>query len=541
MAQDLAMQRLPRGADTALIVGAALVLFCTSVLEFRARPTDISALRVLAGDVPYRDFWTMYAPGSFVTLAGAFSLFGRELIVSNVLGILTSAAAVAVFHRLAKSVAGPRAAACLAGLVTLALYGTNYHSGFTSYPPVLLLILGAVSIVAARCVAPGWRWAILPGAILGLAALYKHDIAGYAAITTGAALVFVRANTRAAPVWKPVLALAVSSAVVPLAAVWWLVAHDAGPDLWDNLIRFPLVDFRHVRGETFPLIPRFSGSKTNMVMQLRQWAICNLPSVGIGLGLWGVGRRWSNVTARVRFVAAFATGAFCLHWIAAHVQMNTNAISLAAWGTLAGGIGLWCLEREQRIRLARLALPVLVLWGALFVAPPVNRLRRNWGSRAPVDLPGLRGIRVDPGTQARLVGLAEAIGAAAPAEAPLLLVSNRNDVVVIALTEPYWLSRRRPATRHHELHPGVTDTEPVQRRMLAGIARGERPVVVRDFRFDDAALDRVKAVFLEHVPVGSQLLDEWVAEHYTSGRRFGAFELMEPKADRPIPRVPPRE
>ena len=228
---------------------------------------------MLAGDVPYRDFWTMYAPGSFVTLAGAFSLFGRELIVSNVLGILTSATAVAVFFRLAKSVAGAGAAACLAGLVALAFYGTSYHSGFTSYPPVLLLILGAVSVVAARCVAPGWTWAILPGAILGLAALYKHDIAGYAAIATGVALLIVRVHTGAAPVWRPVLALAISSATVPLAAAWWLVAHGAGPDLWDNLIRFPLVDFGHVRGETFPFIPRFSGSKTDMVVQLRHWVL----------------------------------------------------------------------------------------------------------------------------------------------------------------------------------------------------------------------------------------------------------------------------
>ena len=277
-------------------------------------------MRALAGDVPYRDFWTMYAPGSFVTLAGAFSLFGRELIVSNERGILR---------------------------------------------PWL----------PWRCFT-GWRGR-LPA----------------------------RAPPRA------------------------LVAQDAGPDLWDNLIRFPLVDFRHVRCESFPLVPRFGGTKTDMVMQLQQWAICNLPSVGIGLGLWGVRRRWSGATARVRFVVVFAVGAFCFHWMAAHVQLNTNAISLAAWGTLAGGIGLSCLEREQRIRLS---LPVLVSWGSLFVAPPVNRLRRESGSHGPVDLPGLRGIRMGAGIRGELVGLAEAMGAAVPAEAPILFISNRNDVVVAA-------------------------------------------------------------------------------------------------------------
>ena len=34
------------------------------------------ATRVLQGQVPYRDFWTMYSPGQFYILAAAFKLFG---------------------------------------------------------------------------------------------------------------------------------------------------------------------------------------------------------------------------------------------------------------------------------------------------------------------------------------------------------------------------------------------------------------------------------------------------------------------------------
>jgi hypothetical protein len=52
------------------------------------------------------------------------------------------------------------------------------------------------------------------------------------------------------------------------------------------------------------------------------------------------------------------------------------------------------------------------------------------------------------------------------------------------------------------------------------------PVVVREHRFADAALDSVKARFRLHVPVGSTLLDEWIAQHYEPGPRFGRYELM---------------
>ncbi len=46
------------------------------------------ATRVLNGDVPYRDFWTIYAPGQFYTLALLFKIFGTSIIVERVFTII---------------------------------------------------------------------------------------------------------------------------------------------------------------------------------------------------------------------------------------------------------------------------------------------------------------------------------------------------------------------------------------------------------------------------------------------------------------------
>ena len=46
--------------------------------------------RVLNGDLPVRDFWTLYSPGLFLFYAGLFKVFGIKLIVArwaNVLAI----------------------------------------------------------------------------------------------------------------------------------------------------------------------------------------------------------------------------------------------------------------------------------------------------------------------------------------------------------------------------------------------------------------------------------------------------------------------
>lgn len=521
--------RVTKHLDTALVFAAALALFGPTALNFVPRVTDISALRVLDGDVPYRDFWTMYAPGSFVTLALAFKLLGRELIVSSALGILISAAAVALYYRLVRVVAGRAAAALLAGLVALAFYGSGYHNGLTTYPPAILLILGAALVTGARVTAPGSRWAIAPGLLLGFAGLYKHDIAGYAVIAACGAVLLVRIRAGVTPVLQPALIVGTAATGVLLVAAALLVALGAGADAWENVISFPLGDFRFVRGEYIPLLPTLRASLVDTAQELTRWGQGMLPVLAFALGaigLWfGRGR---DMSPHVLFVVVFAAAGFWLHWWAAHVQMNTNAITLAAWGGLIGACGLYRLPAFRGSRLLALAAAVCVVgWSGVYVA------RRIYDSatqpprlRERIDLPGLAGLRVPSARAAELRGLAAAIADAAEPDAPILFLSHRNDITIFAASAPFWLTPRRPAGRYHEIHPGITDVEWRQRETIAALDAGPLPVVVREHRFEDPYLDSVKSAMRERVPVGATAMDAWVAGRYEPGPRFGNYEVM---------------
>lgn len=526
MSSKIENGRATRIGGAAWVFVAALALFSTTVANFSTRVTDLSALRLLDGDVPYRDFWTMYAPGSFTTLAVAFGVFGPALIVSNIMGILTSAAAVGVFHRLALQVSGTVTALVSSALVTVALYGTGYHNGFTSYPPALLLILTSVYTTANRSLRDGWRWTLVPGALLGAAIVFKHDIAGYAILATTAALVLTRHRARL-PVWAPVVALWAAAAVLPLAAVGMLVSAGAGPDMWRDLVRFPLTDFRHVRPESFPLLPSFGPLTLGTARELVRWGVCNFPLWALLAGVAGLWTRWSALGPTALFVVVASFVAFWFHWSAAHVQLNTHAISLAAWSLLVASAG-WQQSGERRRTGWTWAGPAAVLlWAALFVAEPAYRAAiQDAGPREWLGLPGLQGIRVSRANAAWMRQLSADLASVQEPAAPLLVLSSRNDINIYAASTPYWLTTRRPATRYHELHPGITDTEQIQQEMLAAVQRTPLPVVVREHRFADETLDRVKAAYIVHVPVGATLMDEWIAERYEPGRRFGRYELL---------------
>ena len=66
------------------------------------------ALRVFHGELPYRDFWTMYGPGSFYLTSFLYYMFGTSDIVLRVSGILIKGAITCLSYVIVKRFApGP--------------------------------------------------------------------------------------------------------------------------------------------------------------------------------------------------------------------------------------------------------------------------------------------------------------------------------------------------------------------------------------------------------------------------------------------------
>ncbi len=58
----------------------------------------VGAERVFNGEVPYRDFWTMYGPGQFYLTSLLYSLFGISDLVLRFSDIAAKAAIVALAY-----------------------------------------------------------------------------------------------------------------------------------------------------------------------------------------------------------------------------------------------------------------------------------------------------------------------------------------------------------------------------------------------------------------------------------------------------------
>ena len=87
MIRSSASDVLPQGQrrDIYLVGGLFVLALLVQVIGFKRNcgPYDeflslYGADRVLHGEIPYRDFWTMYGPAQFYVLAGFFKIFGIE-------------------------------------------------------------------------------------------------------------------------------------------------------------------------------------------------------------------------------------------------------------------------------------------------------------------------------------------------------------------------------------------------------------------------------------------------------------------------------
>jgi hypothetical protein len=422
-------------------------------------------------------------------------------------------------------------------------------ASFTSYiAPRLLLIVGWER--ALRYAQTGGRRALVgAGLAFGFAAWFKHDIAGYAAIGTGAGLVLAwwAAGSRRPAEWLPPIPLlltlggAALALVLPLAIVLAVVA---GPEAWEWLIVFPLSEFRTVRGEDYPAlwpnitsVTAWLSDPTNRLRGLRagsavfEWTTSHAPElVYLGASAWAWRERARLSPASLAAIAIVLTS-LPFYWAAAHVQRNTHLTSMALLSGLALAVMSGWLSRADSSPWRRRSLAVFALvYAACLVIPNAMLavgLRGDVADSREVTLPLLAGQRVSAHDHGVSIALSEFVRAHVPEGEPIYVGLARHDAIVIGNGAFYYLADRPNATRYHELHPGVVDRERVQREIIGDLERhAVRCVVIWHFGWGDRRLDSILAKRRRSIAdIGAGVLDEYLRANYQAVARFGQYQV----------------
>ena len=213
--------------------------------------TAAQALRIVNGELIYRDFFTVVTPGSYYTVAWLFEIFGATLMVLRWTALVTGLGILLITVTIARRVmAWPFAAA--AGLLTTVWGWFLVTPNFYSLEAALLSLIALGFYAWGR---PAGRWMVAAGVAAGLTAMVKQNVGAYTAAGLFIAIWASRLFDDV-PDWRGRLKMSgqyiagVAIAVVPV--IVWLIAKGAGPYLYESWVYYPLIKYTDRFARPFP-------------------------------------------------------------------------------------------------------------------------------------------------------------------------------------------------------------------------------------------------------------------------------------------------
>ena len=131
------------------------------------------AQRILSGQVPYRDFFSFYTPGSYYAVALLFRIFASSLAVARTAMALAGALLSVVSYLLARRVCSRTVALTLAALGTLTTlpYRFLVLHNWDSTLWACLALYCAVRVLEK----PTWKWTFAVGLFASLTVLFEQS------------------------------------------------------------------------------------------------------------------------------------------------------------------------------------------------------------------------------------------------------------------------------------------------------------------------------------------------------------------------------
>jgi len=492
----------------------------------------LGADRVLGGDVPYRDFFTLYAPGGFYAMAGLFHVFGEFAIVERLYDAVVKALAVGASFLLLLNF-GRVAVAWLGSLLVLALLIHLRNYGVVLFPAVAFALLGVLALHRATTRQSG-ACALAAGLAVAVSTTFRHDVGAYTLFACAVFLIDPHGGRRmpaADGQWSAgrLFFAAYACAVLPLLC--WLVAVVPWRELQRNLIDIPLFVYPRVRELPFP----DAAEALRKAFSMRSPAPLAPLSVFLPLAvaLWCLVREAragrlrlrrvevSPAESLFRFLAVLNIVYFAKGLVrVSGVQMGASL--LVSILLVTAGVAMASHRRWDK------GFAVVGTGGAC-AALLLALLFGQWAGNAAAlcrdrSVPRLTCLRLDKDQTAVARYLLDHGGAGQR----VFFGLGRHDKIFISDQALAFAVSARPVTYWHDLHPGVQTTAEVQSEMIAEFVARAPDRVVLNRRWDSRAEPNDSAR-----SEGVTLLDDYLRANFRPVYSSGRLTVLVPAGPTP--------
>ena len=497
----------------------------------------VGADRISHGEIPYRDFWTMYTPLSYYINFVWMSLTGFTIISVRILSsVFAVGIALIIYLNLKRYLSKVYAySAYFFSIILLCL------APFNSKPIGMALFMSAISIhLLIKAFSSENNKAkkinvafVLSGLLGGMTLLTRQDIGIYllASVTISAFLlwvIYIKSDRRIEELhtfsWRGILLYLTgfSVIVVPFIIVFLIKVPFA--ELYNQLYFVPFhiyPDYRSIH--SFSVSSAVEEMKPVEIFRAIWFIIFRLTiAIPISTVIFMFDRkRLTELRLKTFYLLFFSVMSVFLF---AQSSVRSDAEHTLPM-VLFAVISFFLIAYDEKQK--RIQTVVLALIGLFILSyPVVTRIKTlseyvSSTKSTYIETSRAKGIRSPSEWAQNLDKAVTFIKSNTKPEDRIFVCTERNDKLVYNDVMFYFLAERLPAVKYHELHPGVTTEEKQQREMIESISKYNAKFVVR-FTGNAGLEEPNKSSESSNV----RLLDNYIDDNYFRVITYGDYWIF---------------
>lgn len=241
-----------------ILFGMLMVVYAFFILSnirigynvFDEGATLYGSLRAMNGELPYRDFWTLYLPGQFYLIALVYKLFSVSLFTVRIFGALINFLLPIIVYFLSIRIAG-RSFAIIGPALTVffsGVWGPAYGYGTTT---AVFYSLCSIWFVFDFIEKGNMRSLFFSGLLCAITALTRQDIGFYLLLGTSITILLQGSASRKSPI-KTLLVYFLSVSAIFIPAIAYLIARCGLKTVVNAAVIYPLFKYSSMRSIPFP-------------------------------------------------------------------------------------------------------------------------------------------------------------------------------------------------------------------------------------------------------------------------------------------------
>jgi hypothetical protein len=515
------LTRLPIGLFLLCGLVVLLIPLRTPFNFFDEGVAVFNATRIMNGDFPYKDFWTVYPPGQSIALAAIFKIFGSSLLVSRLFDTFVRLIIAFSVWLIAKRIS-THTLAYFAFFATILMLGYVRSYSYIGWSALALSLITILSFLKFTENSRKYQL-LLTGSLIGITSFFRWDFGLYLGVSLVATLILFqryRVNNDSRHMNRALLptsevTILVGSTLAVVIIYYGYFSFESGfSNLWEQVIIFPTTKLHSVRNTTYPSLLSFYPDLIN-------WLQFYFPLIvySIALSIYAHYIHRKHIILSTSYSGRFVVTILGLLFFAqalsrfdnVHVLPTSLLAILVVFSLLSPDIFNYL---SQAIKLVLLLLLTIIV--ALYVFIPISYISSYLKFFPPMECysqikkASCVPLRSDQ-EQAIEYIMAHTL------EGETIFVGNRrHDLIYINDIGFYFLSDRKSPSRYDELHPGVATTLPVQKEIVY-----------------DIKTKNVRWIILLNLPESGGLtssrisyLDDFIQSKYSPVAEFGDYQIL---------------